>query len=393
MSGPSRSRRRRGNLRRDLYSARRLREKMTGWLLVQSFQMRASGQRRESVPPSATTRIARSGRTRSVVSATCFFATANAPGHAALSRQRRECQGSHQRELRARDHGTAHHGCRLRLYPGRRAGTRAHPHRGRGQFSAYRTPKPGPLLQPDHYPQRACSSSIPARHDYSNQALPRSCHRGYAVLPRSKRRSTSLPREPATATHISRQIATYFLSDNPPEALVQRMAQAFQKSDGDIANVLQTMFRSPEFASAPRSKLKDPMQFVLSAVRLAYDARLSQHRPDPGLASGALPKRTLRARHAGRLSHGLGRMDGAGADCLALRELPARSARMPPASSRCRHRTAPIVRRFRRSRTRFTSIRCSRCVEPRNTRGTRSGGLAAGRDGTVLSLSSPEFMR
>ncbi len=52
------------------------------------------------------------------------------------------------------------------------------------------------------------------------------------------------------------------------------MAQTFQRTDGDIASVLGLMFRSPEFNAAPKAKFKDPMQFVLSAVRLAYDDKV-----------------------------------------------------------------------------------------------------------------------
>jgi uncharacterized protein (DUF1800 family) len=83
-----------------------------------------------------------------------------------------------------------------------------------------------------------------------------------------------LARHPATANHICKEIATYFVADTPPPALVQRMAQTFQRTDGDIASVLGLMFRSAEFNAAPKSKYKDPMQFVLSAVRLAYDDKV-----------------------------------------------------------------------------------------------------------------------
>ena len=60
-----------------------------------------------------------------------------------------------------------------------------------------------------------------------------------------------------------------FVSDNPPEALVDRMAETFRKSDGDIREVLRTMFRSPEFWSpeAYRAKVKTPLEFVASALR------------------------------------------------------------------------------------------------------------------------------
>jgi uncharacterized protein (DUF1800 family) len=54
------------------------------------------------------------------------------------------------------------------------------------------------------------------------------------------------------------------------------MAQAFKKTDGDIVSVLLVMFKSPEFGNSlhAKDKYKDPMQFVLSAVRLAYDTKV-----------------------------------------------------------------------------------------------------------------------
>ncbi|MGH8821568.1 MAG: DUF1800 domain-containing protein, partial [Rhodoferax sp.] len=80
-----------------------------------------------------------------------------------------------------------------------------------------------------------------------------------------------LARAPATAHFISHELAVYWLSDNPPPALVERMAQTFQRSDGDIAATLQTLLSSPEFAQSAGHKFKDPMRYVVSAVRLAYD--------------------------------------------------------------------------------------------------------------------------
>lgn len=78
-----------------------------------------------------------------------------------------------------------------------------------------------------------------------------------------------LATSPATARFISNKLAVRFVSDTPPPALVDRMAQAFLSSDGDIATVLRTMFESPEFWSPElyRSKMKTPIEFVVSAVR------------------------------------------------------------------------------------------------------------------------------
>ena len=78
-----------------------------------------------------------------------------------------------------------------------------------------------------------------------------------------------LARDPHTAHHISFEIAQRFVSDNPPEALVDRMAQTFLKTDGDIREVLHTMIYSPEFWSkdAYRAKIKTPFELVVSATR------------------------------------------------------------------------------------------------------------------------------
>lgn len=78
-----------------------------------------------------------------------------------------------------------------------------------------------------------------------------------------------LASSPATAHLLSLQLAQRFVSDTPPEALVQRMATAYLKSDGDIGTVLRTMFHSPEFWSpaAFHAKVKTPLEFVTSALR------------------------------------------------------------------------------------------------------------------------------
>ena len=75
-------------------------------------------------------------------------------------------------------------------------------------------------------------------------------------------------------TSISQELAVFFVSDTPPPALIDRMAQVFLRSDGDIATVLSAMFRSPEFEVAAGQKFKDPVHYVLSAVRLAYDDKV-----------------------------------------------------------------------------------------------------------------------
>jgi uncharacterized protein (DUF1800 family) len=78
-----------------------------------------------------------------------------------------------------------------------------------------------------------------------------------------------LATSPATAHFISQKIAVRFVSDDPPAALVDRMADTFLKTDGDIKAVLLTMFHSPEFWSPQvyRAKVKTPVEFMASALR------------------------------------------------------------------------------------------------------------------------------
>lgn len=78
-----------------------------------------------------------------------------------------------------------------------------------------------------------------------------------------------LATSPATAKFISTKLAIRFVSDTPPPALVARMTAAYMKSGGEIKDVLQAMFDSPEFWSPQvyRAKVKTPVEFVVSAVR------------------------------------------------------------------------------------------------------------------------------
>jgi uncharacterized protein (DUF1800 family) len=78
-----------------------------------------------------------------------------------------------------------------------------------------------------------------------------------------------LAHHPSTAKFISRKLAQRFVADDPPQALVDRMADTFMKTDGDLRAVLQTLFTSTEFLSvgAWQAKLKSPLEMVISAVR------------------------------------------------------------------------------------------------------------------------------
>jgi uncharacterized protein (DUF1800 family) len=110
----------------------------------------------------------------------------------------------------------------------------------------------------------------PNRHDYGDKTL-----LGHAIAGRGLAEVDEaldlICRHPSTARHVSMKIATYFVADEPPPALVERMAETFRRTDGHIAAVLRTMVDSPEFARSLGGKFKDPVHFAVSAARLAYD--------------------------------------------------------------------------------------------------------------------------
>jgi uncharacterized protein (DUF1800 family) len=78
-----------------------------------------------------------------------------------------------------------------------------------------------------------------------------------------------LSRHPSTARFISRKLAQRFVADDPPKSLVDRMAETFRKTDGDLRAVVETMLLSREFLSegAFRAKLKSPLEMVVSSLR------------------------------------------------------------------------------------------------------------------------------
>ena len=82
---------------------------------------------------------------------------------------------------------------------------------------------------------------------------------------------TYLADSPATARHISTELAQRFVGDAPPPALVDRMVAAWKASDGNISAVLTAMVHSPEFFSRAyfHNKVKSPLEFVASAIRAA----------------------------------------------------------------------------------------------------------------------------
>jgi len=125
----------------------------------------------------------------------------------------------------------------------------------------------------------------PARHDRGDKLW-----LGHAVKADGQREGEYaldvLAMHPATAHHISYQLAQYFVQDQPPPALVARMAQSYLASKGDIRSVLRTLFSSPEFMApeAVGAKFKTPYQYVISAAR-AGNLPLADTRKTLGILS------------------------------------------------------------------------------------------------------------
>ena len=78
-----------------------------------------------------------------------------------------------------------------------------------------------------------------------------------------------LAHHPSTARFIATKLVRHFVSDTPPPSLVAKVADTYHKTDGDIREMLRTIFFSPEFNSpeAYHAKLKRPFELAVSAVR------------------------------------------------------------------------------------------------------------------------------
>ena len=129
------------------------------------------------------------------------------------------------------------------------------------------------------YRRRGAFEFDPAQHDFSTKTL-----LGHTIpgigFNEVENAVSLIVSQKACAHFISEKIARYFIADNPPVTLVDRMTQTFIQTQGDISAVLRTLFLSREFDTDAGSKFKDPERFVVSAVRFAYDGRpISNTRP------------------------------------------------------------------------------------------------------------------
>lgn len=133
-------------------------------------------------------------------------------------------------------------------------------------------PKLNPELQGDLV-RRGLFLFNPARHDGGGKVLLGQGVRGHGFGEVTEALDI-LCRHPATARHVGRAIAAYLMGRPPSEALVERLAGVFARTDGEIAAVIDALVHAPEFEVALGTGFKDPMRYVLSALRLAYDDRV-----------------------------------------------------------------------------------------------------------------------
>jgi uncharacterized protein (DUF1800 family) len=77
----------------------------------------------------------------------------------------------------------------------------------------------------------------------------------------------ALARHPATARHVASKLARHFVADEPPPALVERLAKRFLATQGDLKDLAKALVSAPEAWEAPRAKLKRPGEWVVGALR------------------------------------------------------------------------------------------------------------------------------
>lgn len=133
-----------------------------------------------------------------------------------------------------------------------------------------------PKLRPEHaadFIRDGLFEFNPNRHDYGDKTFLGTRIRGRG-WPEVEEALDLIARHPATASSVSRALATYFLGQAPDDALVARLAAIFTRTDGDIAAVMEALIREPAFAAAQTSAFKDPVRYVFSALRMAYDERV-----------------------------------------------------------------------------------------------------------------------
>ena len=82
-----------------------------------------------------------------------------------------------------------------------------------------------------------------------------------------------LARHPATARHIAHKLACHFVADEPPPTLIDKLANRFKETDGNLKEVAKTLVTADESWTPRRTKLKPPSQWIVATLRLTGGQR------------------------------------------------------------------------------------------------------------------------
>jgi uncharacterized protein (DUF1800 family) len=112
----------------------------------------------------------------------------------------------------------------------------------------------------------------PRRHDAGPKTI---LGRSYAQegVAQGEAMLRDLAAHPATARHLAAKLVRHFVADDPPPTAVERVARAFLDSGGDLPVVYAALVQSPEVWAQPLAKLKQPIEFIASALRALPPAR------------------------------------------------------------------------------------------------------------------------
>jgi uncharacterized protein (DUF1800 family) len=239
----------------------------------------------------------------------------------------------------------------------------------------------------------------PERHDSGPKVFLGQSFSGFGGFAEIERALDLLCRHPSTARFVSRKLAVYFLADDPPAEVVERMAAAFQSTDGDIAQTLAALFAAPQFSDPAYAagKFKDPVQYVYSSIRLLFPGDvLKNYKPLAGaLAQLGEPV----YGHQTPEGYGMKSRDWASSDQLAKRFqlargfVGARARLFVTAEAIDAGIGEPELRQARQAHP-IERQRIEPLVAPSLSQKTREALARAGdpQEWAALVLSSPEFM-
>ncbi|MDP3762021.1 MAG: DUF1800 domain-containing protein [Ramlibacter sp.] len=107
---------------------------------------------------------------------------------------------------------------------------------------------------------------VPALHEPGARTV---LGRGYADGGEQQARAIihDLATSPATARHIATKLARHFVADDPPPALVQRLADTFGRTGGDLPSVYRELIAAREAWQPTAAKFKTPWEWAVSSLR------------------------------------------------------------------------------------------------------------------------------